>query len=263
MKLSPQFPGQSKLAATSSTATPVLGDATGDTESDELRVLLLGGFGMRRRHLNAYCGVYRALGVSPMDAIALDVLTMTIPRQCDRFARRLLDRLERSNERLVIHLFSGAVWIYFALNAYASPALRARIVGVVFESTPLDSKPEQFGRFLSWKLGRNYRRYWSYPFYVYRTLVGISRKWESRNANRMLSVPSSTQVLFIYSHSDSIADAKYIERYIEQLRGKQVRVSALRLHEARHCLAIKDRKADYVAYLAGALGAIGKGTAPT
>lgn len=213
-------------------------------------VVLLGGFGMADRHLRKYEQLYRRLGVHDVHLRSPGVLHGTIPRRCDAYARRLVAQLTALERPLVLHVFSGAVWIYYALNHFADEALRRRILGVVFESTPLDVTPEQFGRFTAWRLGRRFHRGWSRPFVLYRWLVGISPDWEADNVRRMLSLPAHLQILGIYADDDPVADSGFITHYFNALLRQGHRVRTLRLESARHCLAIRDHCERYCESLA-------------
>ena len=206
----------------------------------KLSVIILGGFFMTVHHLKKYEQMYRQYGIENIELISPSIHNMTIPRLCERFARQLLRSLETKNNPAVIHMFSGAVWIYYALNDIAHSRERNKIKAVIFESTPLDVKPEQFGRFLAWKFKRNYQRSWSYPFVVFRLLAGISGKWEKRNLIRMTSIPSHLKVLCIYSKTDTITCKQFIEHYLDTLEQKGICVHRLLLNNARHCLAIRD-----------------------
>lgn len=219
----------------------------------DLNTLLIGGFGMRMAHLEKYRQLYVGLGVDMTTAITPSVLTMTIPARCEAYATRLAEGLERVPGAIRLHLFSGAVWIYYALNALASPQLRDRIVSVVFESTPLDSRAEQFGRFLAWRCGRSYQPWWALPFHPYRSAVGISQRWEAQNRRRMTNLPEHLRVLCIYSSADQVADARYIEAYIAALRLRKLRVTWLRLTNGRHCLAMRDDRQAYLSALTDSL----------
>ena len=217
----------------------------------QIQVVLLAGFAMSQHHLEKYRGLYGQFGVAGSEGVVPGLACMTVPRLCDRYAKRLAERLDRGQGPLVLHVFSGAVWIYFALNQFASAGLRRLIVGIVFESTPLDVQAEQFGRFAAWFAGRRYRPAWSRPFVPYRRVVGISARWEARNRAWMRAIPVWVQVLAIHSRQDPVADANYIQRYLDTLASLGCGVSALTLDSARHCLAIRDEPASYRAALGG------------
>lgn len=218
--------------------------------------VLLAGFGMQARHLQKYETLYRRLGVPDVHAFVPGVLNGTWPRRCDAYAKVLARRLEELDRPIVLHVFSGGVWVYYALNAFASDALRRRIVAVVFESTPLDVTPEQFGRFAAWFLGRRYHAGWSWPFVPYRWLVGISPRWEARNVQRMLNLPRHLQVLGIFADDDPVADPGFIASYLRALETQGLTVRALRLQAARHCLALRDACDRYVGALVGLLAEV-------
>ena len=210
-----------------------------------LAVFIVGGFAMKTKHLDKYKILYSELGVHHVELRSPTRVTMTIPRQCDRYARCLAHQLEQTERPIILHLFSGGVWIYYALNEFLSGAARRRIHAVVFESTPLDVKPEQFGRFAAWAAGFDYRPVWSYPFVLYRKLVGISSAWEARNRIRMFNLPQHLKVVFIYSKVDPVADPRYIEAYASQLHNRGIDVSTVVLSAARHCRAIHDQHSVY------------------
>ena len=195
---------------------------SGSDQADNVSVLIIGGFAMKPRHLMKYRKLYREQGIERVETLAPSILTMTVPRFADRAARQLLTQLQDHDGEIVLHLFSGAVWIYYALNEFAPDAVRSKIRAVVFESTPLDVKPEQFGRFMAWKLGRAYQPIWSRPFVLYRWLVGISPTWEARNRRNMLALPAAQKVLFVYSQSDVIAEPSYIDQYVTALHSSAV-----------------------------------------
>ena len=210
-----------------------------------LSVLIIGGFLMNIHHLKKYEQLYRQYCIDDVTLITPSLQNMTIPTLCEQFARKLLAFLECRRDSVVIHVFSGAVWIYYALNDLAHSKQRNKVKAVIFESTPLDVKPEQFGRFLAWKLQREYRPFWSYPFIAFRLLAGITSNWESRNLVRMESIPEHIKVLFIYSKNDKVISRKYIDQYNRLLKNKGIATYSLALNSARHCLAIRDDNSAY------------------
>lgn len=205
--------------------------------------LMIGGFTMTGRHLDHYRHLYRELGLTRVLQRTPSLAAMSIPAFCERYARDLARECFTLEGGVHLHLFSGSIWIYYALNQI--PGIRARVRSVVMESTPLDVGAEQFGRFAAWRLRRTYGRGWSYPFMAYRRLVGISGRWEIENSKRMHALPAALPILSIYSKADPVADPDFIRHYNAELARRGCRVRALELDHARHCLAMRDEPERY------------------
>jgi hypothetical protein len=201
---------------------------------------IIGGFGMSKQQLLRYMRLYLNMGFAEVKMFTPPMSVMTIPALCEKYAKRMIEIIRTQDEGIHFHLFSGSVWIFYALNDLCGEDMRRRIHSVVMESTPLDVKAEQFGRFLAWRLKRRYQAVYAIPFMFYRWFVRITPAWENRNRRRMLDVPQHCSLLCVYSKSDQIVDPLYIENYLHVLSIKGVNVKKLVLDQADHCHAIRD-----------------------
>lgn len=221
------------------------------TQGERQRVVIFGGFEMQPRHCQQLAALYREQQSNRVEVFCHSLHEMTIPRIGDRRARRLADWFNRneSDEGLVIHLFSGAVFIFGGVLPYLKDSVLDKIRGVVFECSPMDCKAEQFGRFLSWRLGREYTFNYAAPFVALRPLVGITKRYERRHKHERLLLPTNAKVHFIQCENDPIVDNDYVEKYLQELTARGHETSKTTHQHARHCRAIKDCPKNYQADL--------------
>lgn len=215
------------------------------------RALILGGFGMQPDHCRELEKLYRENQIATVTPICHSLPGMTVFRIGDRRARELAQWFNThcAEDHSVIHLFSGAVFVFGLFLSYLTEQARNAIHGVVFECSPMDCQAEQFGRFLSWRLGRQYSRRYALPFSVLRPLMGINRRFEVAHQRALLLLPTHTKFHFIQSDNDPIIDAAYVEAYGRSLEGRGHTVSMTSHADARHCRALSDRADDYRADL--------------
>ena len=210
-------------------------------------VVIIGGFGMTDRHLRYHERLYKSFGLTTIVRLTYPVLTLTRPKALRREATKLERMLleEHSGAPVVFHLFSGAIFLYHYLIGAMQSQLRARMRAVVFESTPLDLKSEQFGRFLAWRLGVRYRPIMNLPFIPYRRIVRIAGSGEIANERQIDATPTDLEALIISADNDPILSQEYITSYSARIAALGANVSRLRLSSARHCRAIIEDPGTY------------------
>ena len=218
---------------------------------ERTRVVIFGGFGMQPHHCGQLAALYRQKQSDEVEVFCHSLHEMTVPRIGDRRAQQLAARFnqDESEGGLIVHLFSGAVFIFGCLLPYLKDSVREAIRGVVFECSPMDCKAEQFGRFLSWRLGREYAPKYALPFVALRPLVGITKRFELRHKHERLLLPTSARVHFIQCENDPIVDSGYVELFQRELIARGHEVSHTTHQRARHCRAITDCPKKYQADL--------------
>lgn len=197
---------------------------------------------MQPRHCRGISDFYRQQGAQSVTLLCHSLQEMTVVRLGDRQARRLAQRFATltPHDEVVVHLYSGAVFIFFRLLGHLPKAACRAIRAVVFECAPMDCQAEQFGRFASWRLGRDYRRRHAAPFVLLRPLVGITRRFEREHHAAMRLLGVETAVHFILCEDDPIIDPDYVETYQRDLSDRG-HATSLTLHRnARHCRALAD-----------------------
>ena len=211
------------------------------------RAVILGGFGMQPKHCQELESLYRENQICAVTPICHSLHEMTIFRIGNRRARELAGwfNAECVEDKSVIHLFSGSVFIFGLFLTYLTDQARNSIQGVVFESSPMDCQAEQFGRFLCWRLGRPYARRYVLPFSVLRPLMGITPRFEKRHQRELLLLPKHTKFHFIHCDNDPVINMPYVESYSQTLRMRGHDVSMATYADARHCRALTDCPADY------------------
>jgi hypothetical protein len=221
------------------------------TAAKRLRLAVFGGFGMRFKHCERIARLYSEMdGRIDVERTSLwchSVSEMTIPRKGDRAIRRMVKSFNSplKDEELIIHLHSGSVFIFFRMLPSFSDAARKSIRSVIFECSPMDCQAEQFGRFLSWTLKRNYGPRHALPFKILRPVFGINRAFESRHRQERLMLPVPARIHFIQCEDDPIVDPGYVARYREEL-DEQGHYTSLTSHRgARHCRARVDKPEEY------------------
>lgn len=216
------------------------------------QALIFGGFDMQPKHCRGISDLYRQHGVQSVTPLCHSLQQMTVVRLGDQQARRLAQRFANltAEDAVAVHLYSGSVFIFFRLLSHLPIAARRAIRTVVFECSPMDCQAEQFGRFASWRLGRDYRRRHAAPFVLLRPLAGITRRFEREHHAAMRLLDVDTAVHFILCEDDPIIDPGYVTAYHRDLLHKG-HASSLTLHRnARHCRALSDCPEPYQADLA-------------
>lgn len=204
--------------------------------------LIFGGFDMQPKHCRDISTLYRQHGAQRVTPLCHSLQQMTVVHLGDRQARRLAQRFAglTAHDEVVVHLYSGSVFIFFRLLSYLPTAARRAIRAVVFECSPMDCQAEQFGRFTSWRLGRDYRRRHAAPFVLLRPLAGITRRFEREHHAAMRLLDVDTAVHFILCEDDPIIDPDYVTAYHRDLSEKGHATSLTRHRGARHCRALSD-----------------------
>lgn len=221
------------------------------------RALIFGGFGMEPKHCSQLATLYQKFGAHRVTPLCHSLQQMTVPRLGDRQARKLAREfaLLGHHDDVVVHLFSGAVFIFFRMLGYLPEQARQAIRAVIFECSPMDCRAEQFGRFVSWRLDRNYGAHFAAPFLLLRPMAGITRRFEARHRQDMRRIPARALVHFVLCEDDPIIDPDYVEAYRQELTALG-HVTSMTIHSgARHCRALTDCRADYQADIAQLLGA--------
>lgn len=206
------------------------------------QALIFGGFGMRPEQCRGIGDFYRQQGAQSVTLLCHSLQQMTVVGLGDRQARRLAQRFASltPHDEVVVHLYSGSVFIFFRLLSQLPTAARLAIRAVVFECSPMDCQAEQFGRFTSWRLGRDYRRRHAAPFVLLRPLAGITRRFEAEHHAAMRLLDVGTAVHFILCEDDPIIDPDYVQAYQRDLSDRG-HATSLTLHRnARHCRALAD-----------------------
>lgn len=206
------------------------------------QALIFGGFDMQPKHCRGIADLYRQHGAQSVTPLCHSLRQMTVVRLGDRQARQLAHRFASltAHDEVVVHLYSGAVFIFFRLLGYLPVQARQAIRAVVFECSPMDCQAEQFGRFASWRLGRDYRRRHAAPFVLLRPLAGITRRFERDHHAAMRLLDAETAVHFILCDNDPIIDPGYVTAYHRELSDRG-HITSLTLHRgARHCRALSD-----------------------
>ncbi len=219
--------------------------------------LIFGGFGMQSKHCSELAGIYSEHGASEVVALCHPLRQMVVPRLGLRRARKLAGNFARfgQGDDVVVHLFSGAVFIFFIMLKYMPEQARQSIRAVVFESSPMDCGAEQFGRYVSWRLGRTYRPLYAAPFVPLRPMTGITRRFEAQLREGRFILAPEAKIHFIQCKDDQIVDASYIDDYRRQLEARGHDTSERTYSGARHCRALSDCPADYRTDMAGLLHA--------
>lgn len=210
-------------------------------------VAVFGGFGMTTRHLRPLSKLYKKIGVENVSMLCHPLQELCIPAIGTWRARKVAKWLESitSEAPLVIHLFSRSVFLFFRALSYVSDASRQTIVGIIFECSPIDCKAEQFGRYLSWSLGKDYSVKYAIPFTLLRPIFGINRLFESRHQREQLLLPTHAAAHFINCTNDKIVNLDYIRVYQEKLARRGHKTSLTVHNQARHCQAIADNSRLY------------------
>lgn len=214
------------------------------------RTLIFGGFGMQPSHCERLAEIYRENYGNDVVALCHSLHEMTVPRIGRRRARQLAETLNQGTDtELTIHLFSGAAFIFGCLLSHLTDEVRNSIRAVIFESSPMGCRAEQFGRFLSWRIGRDYTPKYAAPFVALRPMVGINRRFETRHRRERLLLPAHVRVHFIQCDGDPIIDSGYVETYRRELDAQGHMTSITTHRGARHCRALSDCPVAYRADL--------------
>lgn len=219
--------------------------AAASEATEHVTVVIIGGFGMQEKHLEIFRKFHSRLGATDVKLVCLPFTALTLPPLIKRSVRRLQQELSQDDGQVLYHVFSGAIWLYLYFNRMADDALRARSRGVIFESTPVEDKPGQFGRYLAWRLKRRYHPIFALPFVLYRRIVFAWPRWHREVKENFERLDAALKVLFVYSENDPIADPDAIERYADRLRDRSLEIMNVRLPRARHCMAIRDQNRVY------------------
>lgn len=239
-------------ASAQGAASEMTGGAGRCSKSGRRRTIIFGGFGMQPGHCAKLANIYRKDHGNDVVALCHSLHEMTIPRIGRRRARQLAEKINRYDDGdLTVHLYSGAVFIFGCLLPLLNDKVRESIRAVIFESSPMDCRAEQFGRFLSWRLGREYTPKYAAPFVALRPMVGITRRFQVRHRHERLLLPSHARVHFIQCANDPIIDSDYVETYRQELEARGHITSLTTHRDARHCRALSDCPADYRADLEG------------
>jgi hypothetical protein len=92
------------------------------------QALIFGGFDMQPKHCRGIADIYRQHGAQSVTPLCHSLRQMTVVRLGDRQARQLAHRFASltAHDEVVVHLYSGAVFIFFPVAAAAPPGSHHR-----------------------------------------------------------------------------------------------------------------------------------------
>ena len=231
----------------------------------DAHVAVLGWAGATHRELRPVARWYSGRGARPFISVSRVLRNSWRfegwPREGRELAVRVRGRLRQDDAPLFIHLFSNAgFWAYAALLEELEEVYQRRIAGVILDSAP-GFTPDFTARFFSRSatqafmpmtlraLGRRPRldHPWLTPamrvFFWWWYHVGGTRPL--RPAQSLAGARDAGQwpMLFLYSDTDRLVPAEYVERFMGSLGER--RVSRSRFEGSSHVLHMVQHRRIY------------------
>jgi pimeloyl-ACP methyl ester carboxylesterase len=229
-------------------------------------ILLLGWLGCEDRFLSKYSKIYEEDGHITIRLIASPVRIMMLSKR--RLAEDVIILLnsifnnEAPDAGLVIHAFSnGGSLIYEELaNSMSAPgpgraSLRARLRGIIFDSTPARLTFPTAWRALSAAVPSLLLRVpIMFGMLIFNAaqflLLDLPFRRPSRPAlfwNTLADDPAACPQLFIYSPADAIVPCADVEAMLRARTARGVAAAALRLDGSPHVGHLRTHPAEYAA----------------
>ena len=217
------------------------------SEPINTRAILFGGFDMKPCHLSRLSKLYQKNNLSEVEILCQPLHMLSIPFFGARRALEIAEWMNGldHNDGNVIHVFSGATYLFARVLSHLTERARASIKGVVFECSPMDCGPEQFGRFVSWRLGRQYSSKYALPFIPFCSFAGLNERFKARYRMERMLLSVDTKVCFVLSSEDQIIDPSFVNEYKLELEKNGNITSMTEFKGAGHCRALLDCADDY------------------
>ena len=202
-----------------------------------MRSIILGGFGMRAKHLARYQHMPQHSAFSHSN-LALCSVNHGMPAYIERLRGAVADA-EQAGERVVLHVISASSW-------YVADYLRehrpSNVAGIVLESTPYQFDLEPLALEL---LPSSIASASCTVLDALLRVNGASETWRQGYLESIENPPGVDKVLVVGSQRDSMIPTAQFEQLASTLEGNGKATDLFISDHARHALAIRDDAARY------------------
>ncbi len=245
-----------------------------------MTVAILGWAGSTPRQLRGVGGFYRRAGAEVIPASADVFRAMARPDGWAEEGQALAARLVAADPpQLILHVFSNAgFWTYAAALRALPPELLARIRAVIIDSAP--GFPDRIGPWFYARYStmammpmvlRAFRRppALTHPLFT-PPVWAFMRLWYHLSPTQIAAAEQSLAVvretggwdhLVLYTATDRLVPHRFVEAFLEQMRGAGRRVEPHRWEDGDHVRQMIARRTEYFARVASFLAARVSGAA--
>eukprot|EP01103_Thecamoeba_quadrilineata_P000825 TRINITY_DN10725_c0_g1_i1.p1 TRINITY_DN10725_c0_g1~~TRINITY_DN10725_c0_g1_i1.p1 ORF type:complete len:297 (-),score=51.02 TRINITY_DN10725_c0_g1_i1:38-928(-) len=223
----------------------IIAPTTSSSPTEPIAVVF-GGFAFKQNHMKRHALLYESKGFKTVPYFN-PTMILTRPMAAKERGKEIAKELLARNQPMVFHVISGSFWTFIYVLDALGPRKNELVKGIVIDSAPPMSDIYAFGGYVAHITKQPaLKSFYSQPFRLFRAYQGIHDKWESDISQLMIDVFwKGLPILFLCSRNDPVLSIGYVEKYIEDLKSRDLDVRSKIWEKARHTLGIIDHSEQY------------------